>query len=66
MWFGPKMGISALKGVQKNCLCQGLLTVSISLKGEMIGKLTLITTEIISEAAALDYIENFLLNWCLN
>ena len=25
-----------------------------SLKGEMIGKLTLITTEIISEAAALD------------
>ena len=54
MWFGPKMGISAPKGVQKNCLCQGLLTVSISLKGEMIGKLTLIITEIISEAAALD------------
>ena len=41
MWFGPKMGISALKGVQKNCLCPGLLTVSISLKGEMIDKLTL-------------------------
>ena len=40
MWFGPKMGISALKGVQKN-FTFAKQTVYISIKGEMIDKLTL-------------------------
>ena len=73
MRFGQRMSISAPKDVQKNFTLIKVYGLCPSLKGEMIDKLTLtynrtrqavITRgliEIISGAAALHQIENFLL-----